>query len=147
MRPLTLAILIILTGWPNASPRRANFLHVTVTASRPTDARAVWRPYAGAVGAEINAQQDRLLSRRAITHPDSVRRWADPAARDTVPLRTPTEFVVDMTGGPVVVEVVGTDSVRIEAQLTPARGPVVSGWGRAFSISSDGLSPSLERWR
>ena len=81
------------------------------------------------------------------SNPDSVRHWRDPAARDTIAMKTPTEFVVDMTGGPIVVESLGQDSVHVETQLTPRRGPIVAVWGHKLIIDSDGLAPRVDRRR
>jgi hypothetical protein len=76
---------------------------------------------------------------------DSTRRWQDPKSRDTVVVSAPAEFTVDMTSGPVVIEVVKGDSVKVVAQLTPARGPIVTLWGKALVVESDGVAPWITR--
>jgi len=125
-------------------PRHANFLWIRVTSHSHSAVRAIWRPYAGAVGSSGDAQQAAVRRRWAFrTSADSVRRWQDSAARDTITVQTPTEFVVDMSGGPIVVEALGRDSIRVEAQLTPMRGPDASAWGRAIVVSSDGREPKV----
>jgi hypothetical protein len=142
------AFLLATAATAAHAPRRANFVHISITASSTASVRAIWRPYAGAVGSTGQEQQDALQRRRQFRNvPDSVRHWEDPAARDTIVLKTPTEVVVDMNGGPIVIELTAGDSVHVEAQLTPARGPVVASWGRAFIIESDGRTPYVERRR
>jgi hypothetical protein len=142
---LALSSALVLS--PPPATHRANFLRLDVTASRPTKVRAIWRPRAGVVGLTPADQQ------RAIANPfgrppaDSIRRRRDPSARDTVVVSTPTHFVVDMTGENLVIEVVAGDSIRVEAQLTPARGPRRSVWGHVIAATADGVSPTLERRR
>jgi hypothetical protein len=127
-------------------PPHANFLLIRVTSKSPSTVRAIWRPYAGAIGARADAQQAALSRRWAYrANADSMRRWQDSSVRDTITAQTPTEFIVDMTGGPIVVEACGVDSIRVEAQLTPLRGPSASTWGRAIVVSSDGIEPKVVR--
>ena len=146
MRVLYVGLLLAAVA-PLASTYRANFLRVRVTAASAAAVRAIWRPYAGAVSSRGEDQQAALGARRRITHPDSARRWRDPAARDTVTVWTPAEFIVDMAAGPVVVEAVGRDSVRVEAHLSPRRGRAVAAWGQALRIESDGITPRVRRRR
>jgi hypothetical protein len=128
-------------------PRHANFLRIAVTSATPGAARAIWRPYAGAVGSG-NEQQNALQRRRPFwTNADSLRRWQDTTVRDTIRIETPAELIVDMTGGPITVEAVGVDSIQVRAQLTPSRGPVASIWGRSIVVSSDGVEPKTVRRR
>jgi hypothetical protein len=130
-----------------AKTPRANFLNISVTAPQAVPVWAIWRPYAGALG-DGREQQYRLRNRHHWTsNPDSVRRWQDPAARDTVRMTTPAEFTVDMMAGPIVVMSAGRDSVRVAAQLAPWRAPIVASWGHLFEISSDGITPQIDRRR
>lgn len=128
-------------------PRHANFLRITVTSPTPGAARAIWRPYAGAVGSG-NEQQIALQRRRPfLANVDSLRRWQDTTVRDTIRIETPAELIVDMTGGPITVEAVGVDSICVRAQLAPSRGPVAFMWGRSIVVSSDGVEPkTVRRW-
>jgi hypothetical protein len=120
---------------------------IAVAAPSVSEHRAGIRAPDGAVTSSGADQQAALRARRSITHPDSIRRWRDAAARDTTLVRAPAEFLVDMTAGPVVVEAVGRDSIRVEAQLSPRRGPIVASWGRALRIESDGVTPRVLRRR
>jgi hypothetical protein len=141
------ALLGILTMSSGAAhlDRRANFVRVTITAPRVVALRAIWRAHSGGTAAE---QQMRLLAGPGFGRAaDSTRRWRDPSARDTVVAKTPAEFVVDMTSNTVVIETVTADSVQVEAQLTPTRGPIARKWGRALRLESDGRTPTLERIR
>jgi hypothetical protein len=135
------------SAWTTGSEPRANFLHVWVTAQQGESVRAIWRPYAGAVASLGQDQQAALRARRQITHPDSLRRWADSTARDTIVVSAPAEFLVDMTGGAIVVESVGNDSLRVEAQQSPWRGPIVSAVGRSLLLDADGVKPEVRRRR
>lgn len=144
-----LLCLLLLSAGPLAPPStpRANFLYITVSANHSTPVHAIWRPNVGAVG-DGYAQQTALFDRERLPGAqDSMRRWRDPASRDTIAVQTPVGFTVDMTPGPIVIEAVGTDSIRVEAQLTPSRGPVVGSWGHVFVISADGVTPAVERRR
>lgn len=141
------AMVLAITVPLIAETRRANFLIITVTAQTPASVWAIWRPYAGAPG-DGREQQSRLRTRHQWrANPDSVRRWQDPAGRDTVRLTTPAEFTVDMTAGPIRVVSPSGDSVRVSAQLAPRRGRLVIAWGRAFDIDSNGIEPRVERRR
>lgn len=145
MRIAICAIVAVMTASTEPS---ANFLRISVTAHHPVALRAIWRPYAGAVGSHGEVQQGPLRNRNwGAANRDSVRRWQDPAARDTVSVKSPTMFVVDMTGGPVVIEAVSADSIRVEAQLMPGRGPVVAAWGRRVLVMSDGIMPRMQPGR
>ena len=68
----------------------------------------------------------------------------DLSVRDTIVVRTPADFVIDMTGGPAFIEALGTDSIRVQAQLLPARGAIVARWGRRLVVTADGVQPSVE---
>ena len=147
MRTLAIGALLVLSGTPSGD-RRANFLDIAVTKPRDVVVHAIWRPYYGAVSVTGEEQQRRLIDRMSRKWPqDSLRRWGDPASRDTVSVTTPVDFVVDMSGGPIVIETISGDSVRVEAQLTPGRGPVVAVWARAFRVDADGIRPHVERIR
>lgn len=134
----TAAVAATLIGMSPAP--RANFLDVSVSAPRAVTVRAIWHPYQGA--ATFQEQQAAILRRPR--DPDSLRRWRDPNALDTVTVRTPTGFVIDMNGGPVVIETTG-DSILVEAQLAPARGRRASAWGKKLIIESDGIAPNVTR--
>jgi hypothetical protein len=124
---------------------RANFLYITVTAGQATAVHAIWRPHAGAIG-DGYAQQEAAFRARTVPNlQDSLRRWRDSTVRDTVVAETPVGFTVDMNEGPIVIEAAGRDSIRVAAQLTPARGSVVTAWGRALVVSADGMTPRVER--
>ena len=138
------AVLVITISGARPVSHRANFLHIAVTAPESATVRAIWRPYAGAVVSRGEDQQAALRGRRGITNADSVRRWRDPDVRDTILVKAPAEFLVDMMAGPVVVEAV-VDSVKVEAQLSVRRGPLVSAWGKAVVVDSDGVAPSIVR--
>ena len=142
----TVALLILLGGAADHSvTARANFVLIKVTAPGAVTVRAIWRPYAGAVGG-LGAQQAAIQEMlRGHDDPGRMARWRDPAGRDTVTVKTPAQFDVDMGDGPVVVEVVGRDSVYLDAQKTPAGGPSNGVWGRRFSISAYGGPPTVER--
>lgn len=123
----------------------ANFVRIRVAEPRGATVRAIWRPYVGAVGGP-GAQQERIRSMFEHTNsPDSIRRWRDPAARDTFVVKTPTSFEVDMNGGPITIEVVGADSVRLEAWQVSDGPPGVRAWGSKFEISSEGQGPHVKR--
>src|ERR1051325_5533642 len=129
MRCLICASLLAIFASDTRTEAQANFVHIAVTAAVPTSMHAIWRPYAGAISATGAEQQARLAWRRIFeANPDSVRHWQDETAKDTIRVTTPTEFVVDMTAGPVVIEALGSDSIRVEAQLTPRRGPLAGSW-------------------
>ena len=141
-------VLLSMSLWLGSNRRPANFLRITVTAERPVKARVVWRPHAGVFGSTEYAWASAVqAARRFMDDPDSLRRWQDPAVRDSVPLKTPAELLVDMTGGPITIEALDGDSVVVQAQLTPDRGPRVSGSGHLLVIDSDGRIPSIERVR
>jgi len=142
---LSLALCLPMMG----PPSRANFVRITVDRPAGARVRAIWRPYAGAMGPDAAAAQQAAIRHRNLfaTNADSAARWRDEAARDTAVHTVPVEFVVDMTGGPVVVESLTSDSVRVAAQLTPQRGPRVEAWGRAMVIESDGRTPGISRRR
>jgi hypothetical protein len=145
MRVMVISVCLAVAAVSLPSALRANLLRVEVTSSTPTIVRAIWRPRAGVVGASVADQQRALANPLSIpTSPDSLRRWQNPAARDTIVAQTPAQFVVDMSGTDVVIEVVAGGVVRVEAQFTPARGPVVTMSGRAVTVHADGLKPSLE---
>ena len=146
MHAIAIGILLVVMA-PAASEGRANFVHVAVTAPPGAPVRAIWRPYAGAVTSKGEDQQAALRARRRVTHPDSLRRWQDPAARDTVVVKAPAELLIDMSAGPVLVEALESDSIHAEVQLSPRRGPVVASWGRALTIDSDGRTPRVTRRR
>ena len=145
-RPVCLLLVSTLRPMP-AGGARANFLYVAVTAAKPTEVHAIWRPHAGAVGDGYAQQAAVLDSRRYASLQDSMRRWQDTTVRDTTAVRTPVGFTVDMNDGPIVIEAVGDDSIHVEARLTPSRGPLVASWGRKFVVSADGVTPRVERHR
>ncbi len=109
-------------------------------------ALAMWRPRAGVIGTTVDDQQRPLQRNPLGVQPpaDSLRRWRDLDARDAVNVSTPAEFVVDMNNGPVRIEVLDADSVDVETQLAPARGPLVRARGRTFVIEADGLRPTIQ---
>jgi hypothetical protein len=145
-RPICLLLVFAVRGTP-AGTARANFLYITVTAKKAVEVHAIWRPYAGAIG-DGDAQQNAVLNNRRFANvQDSTRRWRDTTVRDTIETHTPVGFTVDMNDGPIVIEALGDDSVRIEAQLTPARGATVGSWGHAFVVSADGVTPRVDRRR
>jgi hypothetical protein len=145
IRSFVLTGFVLLSLNPFQSVRRADMLHIRVSAAHATPVRVIWYPRAGVIGASVDDQQRRLQNPLRVQPPaDSLRRWHDPLARDTVRASTPVELVVDMTQGPVRVEVVGIDSVEVEAQLAPARGPLVRARGRTFVVEADGRTPILE---
>lgn len=134
--PLLTATALLLAG---ARPQRANFVHFHVTGPTSASIRAIWHPYAGAEGTTVDQQQRNL--RRMMgpvpDRPDSLRRWRDPGSRDTLMGTIPTDYVVDMNAGPVVIESVTGDSVTLNARLIGS-GMSVSGRGLRFTISADG---------
>jgi hypothetical protein len=144
MLRFTLLGLILLAPEPLHPPARANMLHIRVTAPNATPLRAIWHPRAGVIGTTVDDQQRPLLYPLVRPPVDSLRRWRDPLARDTVRASTPVEFVVDMNQGPVRIEVVNADTVEVEAQLAPGRGPIVRGRGRAFNVEADAREPSIQ---
>ena len=145
MQVMVVSLCLAVAVASSPSTRRANFLRIGVTASTPATVRAIWRPRAGVIGANVADQQRALANPLNFpAPPDSLRRWRDPAARDTTLAQTPAQFVVDMSGTDVTIEVVTGSILRVEAQLTPARGPVVTVSGRAVTVRADGLKPSLE---
>jgi len=123
----------------------ANFVRIQVTAPEGATVRAIWRPLVGAVGGPGSQQAAirGVLEQRSPA--DSMRRWRDPQARDTFVVKTPASFEVDMNGGPITIEVVGIDSVRVDAWQVPSSPPGVTAWGRKFEISSDGSGPRVKR--
>lgn len=144
MRAAIGAVLLLPGVVAGSSAVRANFVQITVTAPSATPLRAIWRPYVAAVGGS-GAQQRALQAMFHVPNPaDSAKRWRDPDARDTVSVKTPTTFNVDMNGGPIVIEVTGGDSVFVAAELMQQRG-TASSWGRAFVVSADGRTVSVER--
>ncbi len=143
MRSIDFGIAALAVALMAASPApRANFLQISVTAPQAVTVRAIWRPLAGAM--TFQEQQATIMARRAVATPDSLRRWRDSSATDTLVARSPASFVVDMNGGPIVIETTG-DSILVEAQLTPARGRLVSAWGKKLVIESDGISPYVTK--
>ena len=149
MRHAWLCLSLVLTGAPITTSRRANFVRIEVHAPLGGRVQAIWRPYAGATGVGgFGAQQAALQRRRLFaTNADSIARWRDERARDTVVAGVPVAFTVDMTAGPVIVESVTPDSIRVSVQLTPERGPRVDAWGRTMLIESDGRAPRITRRR
>jgi hypothetical protein len=126
---------------------RANFLRIVVDRPAHGRVRVIWRPYAGAAG-DGYAQQSAVRGRgRFRANADSVARWADESARDSVVREIPAVFTVDMTGGPIVIESVTSDTVHVAVQLTPERGPRVRRWGRRLEVRSDGFAPGITRIR
>ncbi len=124
---------------------RANMLHIRVNATHTTQLRAIWHPRAGVIGTSVDDQQRPLLNARDVRPPaDSLRRWRDPLARDTINTSTPVEFVVDMNNGPVRIEVVNGDSVDVEVQLAPERGPLLRARGQTFIVDADGRTPTIQ---
>lgn len=149
MRRAHLLLSLVFSVWAAGPTRRANFVRITVDHPAAGRVRTIWRPYAGAIGADaFVAQQAALQRRRAFaTNADSVARWRDEEARDTIVRAVPVEFIVDMTAGPVAIESVTPDSVQVTVQLTPERGPRIEAWGRALLIDSDGRAPRVARRR
>jgi hypothetical protein len=145
MRVALYAILLSATGSAHAPPPRAYFAHVTVTAPTAVPVRATWRPYAVSLGPDINEQQRRLRARARITHPDSLRRWRDTTARDTVHLVTPAEFTVDLAWGAVLLEALGPDSIEVATQLVPMGGRVAVERGRVFRLPRPPFLPPFGR--
>lgn len=144
MVQFTLVGLLLLALAPLRVPARANMLHIRVTAAHVATLRAIWHPRAGVIGTTVEDQQRPLLNPLGVRPPaDSLRRWRDAAARDSVTASTPVEFVVDMSHGPVRIEVISPDTVEIEAQLAPGRGPIMRLRGRAFDLEADGREPSI----
>jgi hypothetical protein len=130
-----------------AVPPRANFVLITINSPPGVAVRAIWRPHVGAVGGP-GAQQASVRTMFGVPNSaDSAKRWRDPAARDTFAVRTPAQFDVDMNGGPIWIEVDGSDSVFVDAQLFPLGSSGASGWGRSFSVSADGNTVTLDRVR
>lgn len=141
-------VLFLAVGTGLAAPAAsvpANFVRIQVTAPEGATVRAIWRPLVGAVGGPGSQQAAirGVLEQRSPA--DSIRRWRDPLARDTFVVKTPASFEVDMNGGPITIEVVGIDSVRVDARQVPNSPPGVTAWGRKFEISSDGSSPRVKR--
>ena len=135
-------VAVLASTWLAKGPLLANWVHVAVTAPRPVPIRAIWRPHAG--GRTFEEQQGAVRAAWALPGAaDSARRWRDPSARDTIGAGTPAEFVIDMGGGPVVFEAMGEDSIHVEVQLRPARSQIVSAWGRALRVESDGMTPRI----
>jgi hypothetical protein len=147
MRPSYLCLALWLGIGTIDTPSAANFVRINIDRPANGRVRMIWRPYAGAVG--DGAAQQAALQRRSLFPPnaDSVARWRDERARDTVVRGLPVTFTVDMSGGPVIVESLTTDSVRATVQLTPERGPLVETWGREMLIESDGRAPRITRVR
>jgi hypothetical protein len=129
------------------APWRANFVRINVDRPANGRIRAIWRPYAGAAGDGF--AQQAALQRRGLyaANADSVARWRDERARDTVVHDVPVVFTVDMTAGPVIVESLTSDTVRVTVQLTPERGPRAETWGRGLRVQSDGRAPIIMRVR
>jgi hypothetical protein len=147
MRHWCLCLALGLSIGTIAVPSRANFVRINVDGPARARIRAIWRPFAGAAGDGF-AQQAALQRRWPFaTNADSVARWGDERARDTVAHDVPVVFTVDMTGGPVIVESLTSDTVRVTVQLTPERGPRVETWGRTLRVESDGRAPSITRVR
>jgi hypothetical protein len=145
MRHFTLAAFAFLALNPPRPAVRANMLHIRVSAPHPTRLRAIWHAGSGVRGATVAEQQRRFLDPLGGRPPvDSLRRWHDSVARDTVNVSTPVQFVVDMNDGPVRLEVPGGETVEVEAQLSPARGPLARARGHAFIIEADGRAPTVQ---
>jgi hypothetical protein len=144
---LRMLSFLALTWLVSTGERRANDLSIVVTGKDSIAVRVIWRPYAGAVVSRGEDQQAALRRRHSITHPDSIRRWTEPDARDSILFCLPGELYVDMGGGPIVVEASQSDSLHVEAQLAPPRGQVVSAWGHSLLIESDGIRPYVTRLR
>lgn len=144
MRQLLLAgfALLVLSPRPGA---RANMLHIRVNAPHTVHVRAIWHAGSGVRGATVAEQQRRFYNPLTVRPPaDSLRRWHDPLARDTVNAPAPVQFVVDMNDGPVWLEVVDTGTVEVEAQLAPARGPLAQARGHALIIEANGRAPTVQ---
>ena len=139
---LTRSFLVVVALAAMAFPGepQANFVHIVVTATHPVAIHAIWRPFAGAVGSDFENQQAALRTRA----PEGLRRSMDMSLRDTIVVRTPAHFVIDMTAGPTIIEAPGTDSIRVQAQLLPARGTIAARWGRKLVVTADGIQPSVE---
>ncbi len=138
------ACSLIALAWSHP-PMRANMLHVRVSGPHGTPLRAVWPARAGVIGTTVDDQQRPLLNPLGLPiPPDSLRRWRDPLARDTVRATAPVEFVIDMNSGPIRIEVLSADTVDVEAQLAPGRGPIVRARGRTFVVEADGRAPSIQ---
>ena len=140
MRAIVTHSIVAMAAMAFSGEPQANFLHVVVTATHPVTIHAIWRPFAGAVGADGENQQAALRTRG----PEGLRRSLDLSVRDTIVVRTPADFVIDMTGGPASIEALGADSIRVQAQLLPARGAIVARWGRQLVVTADGVQPSVE---
>ena len=130
-----------------APAARANFVRVYLTAPDGAAAQVIWRPYAGAVGVDFGARQRRLMAASQWrSNPDSLRRWNDPTVRDTVPLRVPASLLVDMTGGPFLIEATGRDSILVKVErVAPFKHPEVARWGHRLEIRSESIPPSIVR--
>ena len=145
---LRLAVIgfMVLAAVPRHRSARANLLQIRITAGHATPLRAIWHPRAGVIGTTVDEQQRPLLNPIGARPPaDSLRRWRDPLARDTVRASTPVEFVVDMNSGSVRIEVLSGDTVEVEAQLIPARGVIARERGRVFVVEADGREPSIRQ--
>lgn len=147
MRNAYLCLALALGVGPVSAPSRANFVRINIDYPANERIRAIWRPYAGAAGDGF--AQQAAVRRRGLfaTNADSVARWRDERARDTVIHNIPVVFTVDMTAGPVLVESLTSDSVHVTIQLTPERGPRTETWGRKLQVGSDGRAPSITRVR
>ena len=140
MRAIVTHSIVAMAAMAFPGEPKANFLHIVVTATHPVTIHAIWRPFAGAVGADGENQQAALRTRG----PEGLRRSLDLSVRDTIVVRTPADFVIDMTAGPAIIEALGTDSIRVQAQLLPGRGAIVARWGRRLVVTADGVQPSVE---
>ncbi len=145
MRGLVVLLMLGTGATTRDTAVQANFVRIEVTAPQGATVRAIWKPFVGAVGGPGSQQAAILTTRQKAVHPDSMRRWRDPEARDTFVVKTPASFEVDMSGGPITIEVVGKDSVHVDAWQVPSSPPGVTAWGRKFEISSNGNGPRVKR--
>lgn len=146
MSRIVLVALVFLSTSAGAAAEQANFVHVTIQAGEAGFARVIWKPHQGVVGTTVSDQQADVQRMHAVPNmADSMRRWRDSTVRDTTTLALPTQLVVDMGGGPIIIRGLGQDSVEVTAVLTSGRGkqPVV--WGRSLIVSGDGQTARIER--
>jgi hypothetical protein len=140
------AALIAVVVPSNPPALRANFLHIQVAGSEGSSVQIIWKPHQGVIGRTVSDQQADVRAMHSVPNlADSMRRWRDSTVRDTVVVTLPTQLVVDMSGGAVLLTAVRADSIRVDAQLTPERGPRVVRNGKVIRVSADGQTPWVER--
>ena len=123
MRAIVTHSIVAMAAMALTGERQANFLHVVVTATHPVTIHAIWRPFAGAVGSDIENQQAALRTRG----PEGLRRSMDLSVRDTIVVRTPADFEIDMAAAPPSLR----RSERIPFACKPSSISIVSRQPRA----------------